>query len=107
MIEVQGKLYDETVFIINSFSMGGGAEALLTQIVNNLNAQKYEIGIMEIIHGKVKNEPVNDNIKIYPYYTLADAPDRKERMYYVYHEWNKVIKNIFHRIMIYIYRLII
>lgn len=79
-------------FIINSFSMGGGAEALLTQIVNNLNAQKYEIGIMEIIHGKVKNEPVNDNIKIYPYYTLADAPDRKERMYYVYHEWNKVIK---------------
>ena len=37
-------------FIINSFSMGGGAEALLTQIVNNLNAQKYEIGIMEIIH---------------------------------------------------------
>lgn len=79
-------------FIINSFSMGGGAEALLTQIVNNLNPQKYEIGIMEIIHGNVKKEPVNNNIKIYPYYTLEDAPDRKARMYYVYHEWNKVIK---------------
>ena len=79
-------------FIINSFSMGGGAEALLTQIVNNLNPSKYEIGIMEIIHGNIKNESVNDNIKIYPYYTLADAKDRKSRMYYVYHEWDKVIR---------------
>ena len=28
-------------FIINSFSWGGGAEALLTQIVNHLNSEKY------------------------------------------------------------------
>lgn len=79
-------------FIINSFSMGGGAEALLTQIVNNLDSNKYEIGIMEIIHSDKKQEKTNKSVKIYPYFTLADAPDRKQRMYYVYHEWDMVIK---------------
>lgn len=79
-------------FIINSYSWGGGAEALLTLIVNHLNPEKYEIGIMEIIHADVKKEPVSSNIKLYPYYTLADAPDRKARMYYVYHEWDRVIR---------------
>ncbi len=79
-------------FIINTYSMGGGAEALLTLIVNHLNPEKYEIGIMEIIHSIIKQEPVNSNIRMYPYYTLADAPDRKARMYYVYHEWDRVIK---------------
>ncbi len=79
-------------FIINCYSKGGGAESLLTQIVNHLNPEKYEIGIMEIIHDTIKREPINSNIKIYPYYTLADAPDRKSRMYYVYHEWDKVIE---------------
>lgn len=78
-------------FIINSFSWGGGAEALLTQIVNHLNPKKYEIGIMEIIHADIKKEPVNSNIKLYPYYVRADDPKRKEKMYYVYHEWDKII----------------
>lgn len=79
-------------FIINCFSKGGGAEALLTLIVNNLNPEKYEIGVMEIIHDTIKTEPIHENIKVYPYYTLADAPDRKSRMYSVYHEWDKVIR---------------
>lgn len=80
-------------FIINSFSWGGGAEALLTQIVNHLNPEKYEIGLMEIIHADIKKEPVNSNVKIYPYYVRADDPERKAKMYYVYHEWNQVIQN--------------
>lgn len=79
-------------FIINCYSKGGGAESLLTMIVNHLNPKKYEIGIMEIIHDSIKQEPINGNIRIYPYYTLADAPNRKARMYYVYHEWNQVIE---------------
>lgn len=79
-------------FIINCFSAGGGAESLLTQIVNHLNPKKYEIGIMEIIHDSVKEEPVNSNIKIYPYYVKADDPNRKSKMYYVYHEWDRVIE---------------
>ncbi len=78
-------------FIINCYSKGGGAEALLTEIVNHLNPQKYEIGIMEIIHDTIKTEPVNSNIKLYPYYVKADDPERKAKMYFVYHEWDKVI----------------
>ncbi len=79
-------------FIINCFSWGGGAESLLTTIMNALDdTGRYQIGMMEIIHADVKKEPIHDSIKVYPYYTNADAPDRKQRMYYVYHEWDKVI----------------
>lgn len=79
-------------FIIFSYSMGGGAEALLTLIVNNLNPEKYEIGIMEITHAEIKKEPVNDNIKIYPYYTAENAPGRNFRMRLVNYEWDRVIE---------------
>ena len=78
-------------FIIYTFSKGGGAESLLTTIVNNLNPEKYEIGIMEIVHDYIKEEPINENIKMYPYYMVFDDPQRKTRMYSVYHEWDKVI----------------
>lgn len=79
-------------FIINCYSKGGGAESLLTKIVNNLDETKYEIGIMEIIHDTIKEEPTKPHIKIYPYYVKADDPDRKKKMYYVYHEWDRVIE---------------
>ncbi len=77
-------------FIIYSFSTGGGAESLLTTIVNNLNPEKYEIGIMEIVHYGVKTEPINKNIKIYPYYVRIDDQERKKKMYHVFHEWGRV-----------------
>lgn len=78
-------------FIIYSFSKGGGAESLLTTIVNHLDLDKYEIGIMEIVHDNIKKEPIKDNIKIYPYYVRMDDPERKSKMYYVFHEWGRVI----------------
>lgn len=55
------------LFIIWSYTMGGGAESLLTSIVNNLNPDKYEIDIIEYHHAKVKTEPVNENIRVLPY----------------------------------------
>ena len=79
------------LFIISSFSKGGGAESLLTTIVNNLNPEKYSIGIMEIEHADIKKEPVNGNIKIHPYYVRTDDPERNLKMRDVYHEWDKVI----------------
>lgn len=78
-------------FIIMTYSKGGGAEALLTTIVNHLDPFKYEVGIMEIVHNTIKQEPVNSRVKIYPYYIEADDLERKAKMYYVYHEWDKVI----------------
>ncbi len=81
-------------FIINTFSAGGGAEALLTSIINELyDTGRYDIGMMEIIHHDKKREEIRSGVRMYPYFTSADAPDRKTRMYLVYHEWDKVIND--------------
>lgn len=52
------------LFIIWSYTFGGGAESLLTSIVNNLNPDKYDISIIEYYHVGIKEEPVNENIHI-------------------------------------------
>ncbi len=74
------------LFIINSFSTGGGAESLLARIVNNLNLDKYDVSIIELLHRDIKTENIRPEIKILPYIMRADDPKRKEKMYYVYHE---------------------
>lgn len=78
------------LFITNSFSAGGGAESLLARIVNNLNLNKYEVTIIEILHRGIKTENTRPEIKILPYIMRADDPKRKEKMYYVFHEPWKV-----------------
>ena len=52
------------LFIIWSFTFGGGAESLLTSIVNHLNPEKYEISIIEYYNAGVKEEQVNRNIHV-------------------------------------------
>lgn len=74
------------LFIVNTFSLGGGAESLLARIANNLNPRKYDISIIEIIHGDVKVEKLKPYVKLLPYIMRKDDPKRKEKMYYVYHE---------------------
>ena len=54
------------LFIIWSYSYGGGAEKVLSQIVNNLNEKKYDISILEFYHTNIKKEKTNDNITILP-----------------------------------------
>lgn len=56
---------EKILFIIWSFSYGGGAEKILANIANNLDYMKYEIEILEYLHSD-KMESVNDNIKILP-----------------------------------------
>ena len=50
------------LFITYTHSGGGGAEKVLTTLVNNLDATKYEIAIQEIVDFKVKQEPINGNV---------------------------------------------
>jgi len=76
-------------FIINSYS--GGSGTVLSTIINHLDPAKYMVGVMEIIHSNEKMEFINKNVKIYPYYVKADDPQRKSKMYYVYHQWDKII----------------
>ena len=42
------------LFIIWSYTFGGGAESLLTSIVNHLNPEKYEISVIEYHHEGIK-----------------------------------------------------
>lgn len=78
------------LFIINSFSTGGGAESLLARIANNLNLDKYNVFIIEVLHRDIKTEKIRPEITVLPYIMRADDPKRKEKMYYVYHEPWKV-----------------
>ena len=68
------------LFIIWSYSLGGGAEALLTTIVNHLNPQKYQIGILEFYHSSTKKEPANSNIKIYEPITFEGDKEYQKKM---------------------------
>ena len=52
------------LFIIWSFTYGGGAEKVLSSIVNNLDNSKYEIDIIEYWHSNVKKEDTKENINI-------------------------------------------
>jgi len=52
------------LFITYTHSGGGGAEKVLTTLVNRLDAAKYEIAIQEIVDFQVKKEPINRNITL-------------------------------------------
>jgi len=79
------------LFIIWSFSFGGGAEALLTMIVNHLNPQKYEIGIIEYYQAGIKKEPINENIVYLGAITSESDLERKKKYYYLLNEPNRMI----------------
>lgn len=79
------------LFIIWSHSFGGGAEALLTTIVNHLNPQKYEIGIIEIYNANIKKEPVNSNIRVYDPITWTGDEDYRKKIYYIYNAPDEMI----------------
>ena len=47
------------LFIIWSFTYGGGAERVLANIVNNLDKNRYDIDIIEYWHTNINNEEIN------------------------------------------------
>lgn len=73
------------LFIIWSYTYGGGAESLLTMIVNHLNPEKYDISIIEYEHSNFKTEPVNHNIHILPPIEKVETVDHQKKGYQVYH----------------------
>ncbi len=72
------------LFLIFSYSMGGGAEALLTSIVNNLNPQKYDISIREIYHYDVKTEPTNSNVHVLEPMKAVPTPENRSQKWQIY-----------------------
>ncbi|MDE6568603.1 MAG: glycosyltransferase [Lachnospiraceae bacterium] len=79
------------LFIIWSYSYGGGAEALLTTIVNHLNPQKYEIGILEYYYAGIKKEPLNESIAYLGAVTSEADPERLKKYYYLLNDPDRMI----------------
>lgn len=52
------------LFIIWSFSYGGGAEKQLATLVNGLDSNKYDIDIIEFYHSNIDYEKINSNVHI-------------------------------------------
>lgn len=73
------------LFIIWSYTYGGGAESLLTTIVNHLNRDKYDVSIIEYHHADIKTEPVNDNIHVLPPMEAVDTGEKHSKTYQLYH----------------------
>lgn len=51
------------LFIIYTHSLGGGAERILTNVVNGLNPDKYDIDILEYAQYGIKEEPIRPHIR--------------------------------------------
>lgn len=97
----------KVLFIIRSFSTGGGAQSLLTRIVNNLNQDKYEISIIEILHNDMKTENVRPEITVLPYIMRADDPERKEKCIMSITSHGRYLMSLLATNMIYMWRLLI
>ena len=52
------------LFFMWSFSLGGGAEKILSTIVSNLDPDQYEIDILEMEHFDKGYEPVPDHVHV-------------------------------------------
>lgn len=72
------------LFIIWSYTYGGGAEALLTTIVNHLDPDKYDISIIEFHHADIKIEPVRDDIHVLPCIEAVKTPEKYSKIYQLY-----------------------
>lgn len=72
------------LFIIWSYTYGGGAEALLTMIANNLDPQKYDVSIIEYHHAEIKTEPVNDSVHVLPPIEAVPTPENRSKTWQLY-----------------------
>lgn len=63
------------LFFLYSYSLGGGAEKILSTIVNNLDSEKYHIDILEMMHGDKGFEAKPEKSKIISRYEKYNQPD--------------------------------
>ena len=53
---------EKILFIIWSFSYGGGAEKILANLINGLDDEKYEVDVLEFYYAGIKEEIINKDI---------------------------------------------
>ena len=80
----------KVLFFLWSFSLGGGAEKILSTIVSNLDLEKYQIDILEIEHFDKGYEAVPEGVRILKPYKkksygrVIDAILWRLRIYFPY-----------------------
>ena len=83
------------LFITYTHSNGGGAEAVLTTLVNNLDPQKYDISIFEIVNYNVKKEPLNSNINFLgSLFSTSDSQHLRDTWTYVLEHHPRIIRSL-------------
>jgi glycosyltransferase involved in cell wall biosynthesis len=83
------------LFITYTHSNGGGVENLLTNLVNNLNPNFYDIDIIEVQGFSVKKEPINNGITLLrPFVKYRSAWTCKAIKHILYYR-PEIIKNLF------------
>lgn len=80
--EYKQKKKKKILFIIWSFTYGGGAEKILANIANNLDENKYEIDIIEYWHSNINKESVNNNIRVLPPILDEQKDSKIKKLYY-------------------------
>ena len=83
------------LFITYTHSNGGGAEKVLTTLVNNLDSTKYDISIFEIVRYDVKQEPLNKNIQLLPpLYHYNDRDYKVKVLDYILEKKPEIIRSL-------------
>lgn len=84
------------LFITYTHSNGGGAENVLTTLVNHLDPIYYKIDIIEVVQFLVKKEPLNKNIRLLNPMIKAKEKIFEKTIYYILYEKPEIIKPLFH-----------
>ena len=70
------------LFIIWSFTYGGGAEKILSNIVNNLDYTKYDVSVLEYWRSNIGKIEVNKSVKILTPLITADNDSKIKKLLY-------------------------
>ena len=88
----------KVLFITYTHSNGGGAEKVLTTLVNNLDKNKYKITIQEISRFNKKKEKIDSNIKLKKYpviYSKKVLNCLSDANYYFLYNYPEVLRTIY------------
>jgi glycosyltransferase involved in cell wall biosynthesis len=82
------------LFITYTHSNGGGAENVLTTLVNHLDPVKYKIDIIEVNQFFIKTEPLNKEIRLLSPMVKANNI-LNTTIHYILYEKPEIIKHLF------------
>lgn len=82
---------------VYTFSLGGGAEKVLSELVNNLDKDKYKITILPFAYYGVKKEPTDENVTVLPSVVNFNTAGHLEKWvkYVLVHFFPSIIRKLY------------